>query len=193
VPKRLPLFMTELPARPDYNPVDKAIGKTNDPEVAAALRLFASMPPSTGVLANPVRYHRTVTCCETPVELSIRSFGIRGCLLEEDIVTGSADAIRVVFVGLFGRFARASERRSFSLLLAQTFKAAESRVLPALAKFMKAFPNSPADVAMQYMAAVRKAMQHVGGVNPSRPPADLLQDLIRVHLENVVAGACARC
>src|SRR5262245_40155604 len=183
--------MTELPAPPDYHPVDKAIGKTNDPEIAAALRLFASMPPSTGVLANPVRYHHTVTCRETPVELSIRSFGLRGCLLEEDIVTGSVEAMRVIFVGLFGRFPRHDERRAFSLLLSQVFTAAESRVLPTLAKFMKAFPNTPAHVAIQYWAAVRKATQDVGAVNPARPPEALLQDLIRIHLENVAAAATA--
>jgi citrate synthase len=183
--------MTELPAPPDHRPVDKAIGKTNDPEIAAALRLFASMPPSTGVLANPVRYHHTVTCCETAVQLSIRSFGIRGCLLEEDIVTRSVEAMRVIFVGLFGRFPRPDERRAFSRLLSQMFTAAESRVLPTLAKFMKAFPNAPADVAIQYLAAVRKATQDVGAVNPARPPEVLLQDLIRIHLENVAAATNA--
>src|SRR5207249_3511179 len=136
---RLPGFMSELPPAPEYNPVGKAIEKTSDPEVAAALRLFASMPPSTGVLANPVRYHHTVTCNGVPLELSIRSFGMRGCLLEEDIVTGSADAIRVIFVGLFGRFATAGERQSFRLLLSQEFSLAVKRVLPPLAEFMKAF------------------------------------------------------
>src|SRR6266581_8379271 len=119
VPKRLPHFLSELPAAPEFNPVSKAIAKTSDSEIASALRLFASMPPSTGVLANPVRYHHPIACDGFPLELNIRSFGIRGCLLEEDIVTGSADAIRVIFVGLFGRFATASERRWFSSLLSQ--------------------------------------------------------------------------
>src|SRR3989454_3841419 len=151
VPKRLPLFLSELPAAPEYNPVSKAIAKTNDSEIAAALRLFASMPPSTGVLANPVRYHHPITCNGFLLELNIRSFGVRGCLLEEDIVTGLADAIRVIFVGLFGRFAKAGERRSFSLLLSQEFTLAVKRVLPLLAKFMKAFPNAPPDASMQYM------------------------------------------
>src|SRR5437867_4022470 len=121
MPKRLPAFLSELPPAPDYNPVSKAIAKTADSEIVAALRLFASMPASTGVLANPVRYHHTVTCTGTPLELGIRSFGLRGCLLEEDIVTGLADAIRVIFVGLFGRFAKPGEGRSFSLLLSREF------------------------------------------------------------------------
>src|SRR2546422_3371052 len=87
VPKRLPHFLSELPAAPEYNPVSKAIAKTNDSEIDAVLRLFASMPPSTGVLANPVRHHQEVNCNGVPLELSIRSYGLRGCLLEEDIVT----------------------------------------------------------------------------------------------------------
>src|SRR5262245_4627443 len=106
VPRRLPAFLEELPAPPTYNPLSKAIEKTTDSDVLTALRLFASMPASTGVFANPVRHHHTVSCGEEPVELSIRSFGIRGCLLEDDIVTGSADVARVIFVGLFGRFDR---------------------------------------------------------------------------------------
>src|SRR5215470_15034554 len=90
--KRLPDFFSELPAVPDYNPVRRAIENSRDPESAAALGLFASMPPSTGVLANPVRYRQTLICEGVPLEVDIRSFGIRGCLLEEDIVKGSADA-----------------------------------------------------------------------------------------------------
>ena len=191
VPKRLPRFLSELPAAPEYNPVGKAIAKTSDSEIAAALQLFASMPPSTGVLANPVRYHQPITCNGVPLELNIRSFGLRGCLLEEDIVTGSADAIRVIFVGLFGRFAKAGEPRSFGLLLSQAFNLAVKRVLPSLVKFMKAFPNAPADASMQYMASIRKAANDLQPVNPSRPTADLLRDLIRVHLENAAVGACS--
>src|SRR2546422_10528850 len=74
--------------------------------------LFRS--PSTGVLANPIRYHQRIECAGVPLELDIRSFAIRGCLLEEDIVTGSADAIRVIFVGLFGRLDRKSTRLNSS-------------------------------------------------------------------------------
>ena len=191
MPQRLPHFLSELPAAPEYNPVSKAIAKTSDSEIASALRLFASMPPSTGVLANPVRYHHPIACNGFLLELNIRSFGVRGCLLEEDIVTGSADAIRVIFVGLFGRFAKAGERRSFSRLLSQEFNLALKRVLPLLAKFMKAFPNAPPDASMQYMASIRKATQVLQTANPSRPTAELLRDLIRVHLENAAVSACA--
>jgi citrate synthase len=181
VPKRVVShFMSELPAAPEHNPVRKAIAKANDSEVAAALRLFASMPPSTGVLANPVRYHYPIACDGARLELNIRSFALRGCLLEEDIVTGSADALRVIFVGLFGRFATVRE-----------FESAVKRILQPTAKFMKAYPDAHADAAMQYMASIRKATNDVHAVNASRPAADLLRDLIRIHLENAAVAACA--
>jgi citrate synthase len=191
VPKRLPAFLSELPAAPEYNPVSKAIIKTTDPEIAAALQGFQSMPPSTGVLANPIRYQRTIACEDASVDLSIRAFGMRGCLLEEDIATGSADAVRAIFVGLFGRFATLAERRSFSLLLSENFEAAVTRVLPTLAKFMAVFPTAAADASMQYMASIRKAKHEMQQVNSARPPSDLLRDLLSVHLENAAVGACS--
>jgi citrate synthase len=184
-------FMSELPAIPEYNPVRKAIADTTDAQTASALRLFASMPASTSVFANPVRYHRTVGCDGTSVDLNIRSFGIRGCLLEEDIVNGSADAVRVIFVGLFGRFATAEERRSFSALLSREFKTAVKRTLPDVAKFMNKFPEAHADAAMQYIASLRKAANELRPVHASRPAGELLRDLLRVHIENAAVGACS--
>ena len=183
-------FMSELPEAPRYQPVRDAISQTTDAKASAALQLFASMPASTGVLANPVRYHDTVRCNGEPIEVSIRSFGIRGCLFEEDIVTGRADTFRTVFVGLFGRFPQVDELRAFSRLLSNAFDKASEKILPDLAKFMKTFPDATADIAMQYMAAIRKASSKSPEVR-SRPPADLLRDLINVHMENCVAGACS--
>jgi citrate synthase len=191
VQKKVPVFFSELPAAPEYNPVSKAIEKTSDPDIVAALRLFASMPPSTGVFANPVRYHQTVICGADPLDLSIRSFGIRGCLMEENIITRSADTVRTIFVGLFGRFPTPHEYSSFSRLLSLSFQAGTQTVLPMLASFMKAFPHVEANIAMQHLASLRKARQDPQAVNPSRPPADLLNDLIRVHFENAIAGAAS--
>src|SRR4051812_26213545 len=94
VTKRIPAFLSELPAVPKYNPVARAIEKTTDPEIIAALQFFSHMPASTGIFANPVRYHQSVTCAGTAVELNIRSFGFRGCLLEEDVIAESADTLR---------------------------------------------------------------------------------------------------
>jgi citrate synthase len=191
VPKRSPAFLSELPAAPEYNPVRVAIGRSTDKEITAALQLFASMPPSTGVFANPVRYHHTVNCTGSPLELDTRSFGIRGCLLEEDIVTGSADAFRVIFVGLFGRFAGVREVRTFASLLSDAFSLGVKNVLPTLAQFMKTFPQAAPNIAMQYMAAIRDAKSPAQAVNASRPPAELLRDLITTQMENAAVGACS--
>src|SRR5262245_54061534 len=160
-------FLTEIPAPPDFNPVGKAITKSADSEITAALRLFAGMPPSTGVFANPVRYRHTTSCNETSLTLNIRSFAIRGCLVEEDIVSGSVDAIRTIFVGIFGRFPSTRESRSFSRLLWQTFCAVVQNILPPLAQFMKAYPNATPQIAMQYMAAIRKASELDQRVGPA--------------------------
>jgi citrate synthase len=191
VPKKVPAFFSELPAVPEYNPVTRAIEKAADPEIVAALRLFASMPPSTGVFANPVRYHQTVTCGADSLDLSIRSFGLRGRLMEEDIIAGSADAVRTIFVGLFGRFPTPREHSSFSRLLLLAFQGGTEKVLPALAPFMKAFPHALSEIAMQHLASIRKAGQDSQAVSPFRPPADLLNDLIGVHVENAVTGAAS--
>jgi citrate synthase len=168
-------FLSELPPASDYKP---------EPPVAG-------LPPSTAIFANPVRYRHSVACDGTPVELRIRSFGIRGCILEEDIVAGSADALRVIFVGLFDRFASIMEARRFARVLSDAFLLGVKRTLRDVAVFVKAFPNAPANVAMQYMAAIRKASGAALAVNSSRAPADVLNDLIAVHLEHAAVGASA--
>ena len=63
-------FMSELPEAPQYQPVRDAISQTTDAKASAALQLFASMPASTGILANPVRYHNTVRCNGEPIEVT---------------------------------------------------------------------------------------------------------------------------
>jgi citrate synthase len=122
--------------------------------------------------------------------LSIRSFAIRGCLLEDDIVNGAAGALRVIFVGLFGRFGTAGEQRAFSRLLVQTFEDAIENDLPEVAAFMKRFPSASAVAAIQYMASVRKASGRSDSLLPSTTPAIVVKDLIKAHIENV-AVACA--
>jgi citrate synthase len=168
-------FLSEVPAPSDYKPEQPLPG----------------LPPSTAIFANPVRYGHHVTCEGTAVELKIRSFGIRGCLFEEDIVRGSADALRVIFVGLFGRFASAVEARKFTKILSDTLQRGVENTLHDVAAFMKAFPHSPAHLAIQHAAVIRNASGKVNGVTSARPPAELLADLIAVHLENAAVGTCA--
>ena len=81
--KRLSALLSIVPPKPDYDPVRRAIDDTDTkPEVAAVLKQFASVPPATGVLANPVRHHQTVTCDNASLDLSIRSFTLRGTLMD---------------------------------------------------------------------------------------------------------------
>ncbi len=88
--KKLHALFNEVPPKSDFDPVKIAIESSQDkPEIAAALKLFASMPPSTGVFANPVRYHLEIPASGATLEIDIRSFAIRGKLFEEDIITGS--------------------------------------------------------------------------------------------------------
>src|ERR1051326_5707579 len=85
---RLSRLFSSVPSKPDYDPVHNAIALGKRPEVVDALKQFTNMPPSTGVFANPVRSRRKVRCLEDEIDLRIRSFGIRGLLFEEDIVSG---------------------------------------------------------------------------------------------------------
>ena len=106
-------MFSEVPAKPEYNPVRDAIEASKDrPDVLAALKLFSSMPQSTAVFANPVRHHHQITLDNTILELDIRSFTVRGKLFEEDIVSGKANAHSVIFVGLFGRYPSDDEAKT---------------------------------------------------------------------------------
>ena len=185
-------FFSELPPKPDYNPVRSAIGASKDkPEVAAALKLFSSMPPSTAVLANPVRHHQQMAVDGVSLELDIRSFTLRGQLFEEDIVSGTADAIRVIFAGLFGRSPSAEEVKAFQSYLQQSLELGLQRSFGAISDFMRRFPEAPPDVAMQYWASVRKAARKIGQVNSSRNPGELLAEMIELHMENVAVAGLA--
>ena len=187
----LTLF-SEVPPKPDYNPVRKAIEASQDkPEVAAALKLFSSMPPSTGVLANPVRHHYKTEADGATLELDIRSFAIRGKLFEEDIISERADAIQVIFVGLFGRVAKSEEAAMFQQHLAESFSQGLARSRQSTTEFMKKFPEAPPDVAIQHWASIRKSARTIGAINLSRQPAELLSEMIEVHMENVAVAGLA--
>jgi citrate synthase len=190
-PRLLAIF-SEVPSKPDYNPVRKSIESSKDrPEVAAALKLFSSMPPSTAVLANPVRHHQRIAAGDTTLELEIRSFTIRGKLFEEDIVAGKADATRAIFVGLFGRFPANEEEALFREYLSQSMAAGIQRCFEKTREFMKTFPNASPDIAVQHWASLRKAAGKVGPINASRRPGELLAEMIEIHVENVAVAALA--
>lgn len=189
---RLPNAFSEVPPRPAYSPVLKAIEASKDrPDVTAALRLFTSMPQSTAVLANPVRHHHQIPADGALLELDIRSFTVRGLLFEEDIVTGKADSIRVIFVGMFGRYPKEDEARTFREYLAHSMQTGIERSFSSTRDFMQRYPNASPDTAIQHWASLRKATRKTEPINSSRSPADLLSEMIDVHMENVAVAGLA--
>jgi len=190
--KKFSALFSEVPPPPDFNPVKKAIGCSQDrPEVAAALKLFASMPPSTSVFGNPVRYHLEIPANDAILELSVRSFTVRGKIFEDDIIAGTADAIRVIFVGLFGRIPGSLDVELFAKFISIAFAAGLDKTVRRIADFMKSFPEITPDIVMQYWASLRKAGQAVGAVNASRRPDGLLAEMIEIHMENVAVASVA--
>jgi len=190
--KKLSALFNEVPLKPDFNPVRTAIESSQDrPEVAAALKLFASMPPSTGVFANPVRHRLEIPARGDTLEIDIRSFALRGQLFEDEIVTGTADANRVIFVGLFNRTPSPEEAKLFERFLSNTFESGLNKPLKTIAAFMKRFPAATPDIAMQHWAAIRKATRTVGPIHALRPPDKLLAEMIEIHMENVAVAAMA--
>src|SRR5215467_13637190 len=182
----LPSIFTEVPSKPDYNPVRKSMEASADrAEVAAALKLFSSMPSSTAVLANPVRHHHQLAATNTTLQVDIRSFTVRGRVFEEDIVSGRVDAIGVIFAGLFGRSPTDEESRLLQQYLAESLSAGIERSFEKTQEFMNAYPDASPDIAVQYWASIRKAAWKTGPINASRKPAELLAEMIGIHMENV--------
>ena len=94
-----------MPPPPDYNPVKQAIAKAEElgeKSIATTLGYFATMPASTGIIANPVLHHTPVDCNGTTITLDIRSFTIRGTVPESDIVARQGWSNRRHLYGLFG-------------------------------------------------------------------------------------------
>lgn len=187
-----PALFSEVPPKPAYNPVRESMEASKDrPGVAAALKLFSSMPPSTSVFANPVRHHHQIAVDSTTLELDIRSFTLRGRLSEEDIVSGNADATHVIFAGLFGRCPSDAEAASFREYLSRSLERAMPQCFEETRDFMRRFPEAAPDIAMQHWAAVRKASRKVGQINSSRPAGELLAEMIDVHVENIAVAGLA--
>src|ERR1044071_10332886 len=105
-----------IPPPPDYNPVKQAVARAEElgeNPVATTLGFFATMPASTGIIANPVLHHTPVDCNGTEITLDIRSFTIRGTVPESDIVSGKVRPIDVIFNGLFGESGNSAEFAAF--------------------------------------------------------------------------------
>jgi hypothetical protein len=196
-----------LPPAPAHNPVKQGIARANElgeKAIATTLGYFATMPASTGILANPVLYQQPVDCNGTTITLDIRSFTIRGIIPEADIVRGAAGPIDVIFTGLFsGGDASARDKERFAAFIDQKFfeslgstedgRFSGGSLIDELAGFVKQYPGNGPEVAIQHVAALEKArlakaepQDH--GVHDDRDPVALLTEMISLHMRNVAVG-----
>lgn len=204
-------LFSELPPAPKFNPTGQAIERAKElgeQKIATALAAFATMPQSTSIIANPVLHHTEVACNGTQVRLDIRSFTIRGIVPEAEIVNGKAGPLDVIFVGLLGREPRgdeggSNERTTLAAFVDQGFfgslgEAGQtgSSLIEQTANFVKEYPGSGPEIAIQHFSTLRKALkvrnkQEERGLNKERDTAALLTEMISVHMENVATGAVA--
>ena len=199
-----------LPPAPAHNPVKQATARANElgeKSIATTLGYFATMPASTGIIANPVLYHQPVDCNGTTITLDIRSFTIRGVIPEADIVRGSAGPIDVIFTGLFSgtgeqldpsysreKFAGFIDHKFFESLGTREDHSFQSGpLIQELAEFVARYPGHGPEVAIQHFAALGKARldkheQQDHGVHDDRDPVSLLVEMITLHMQNVAVG-----
>ena len=199
-----------LPPAPAHNPVKQAIARANElgeKSIATTLGYFATMPASTGIIANPVLYHQPVDCNGTTITLDIRSFTIRGVIPEADIVRGKAGPIDVIFTGLFSgagepldpsygqdKLAAFIDHKFFESLGTRedhSFRAGP--LIDKVAAFVKQYPGLGPEVAIQHFAALEKARQgrqeqQEHGIHDDRDAVSLLVEMITLHMQNVAVG-----
>lgn len=183
-----------VPEAPDYNPIKQAVAKAEElgeKSIATSLGYFATMPPSTGIIANPVLHHTPVDCNGTTITLDIRSFTIRGTVHESDIVAGKIGPIEVIFSGLFGEKGPSGELAEF--IDQKFFDALKSRLIDDAGAFVKQYPGLGPEVAMHHFSILAKAKlgrqeTHDKGVHDERDPESMLVEMIAVHMQNVAVG-----
>ena len=136
-----------LPPAPAHNPVKQAIARANElgeKSIATTLGYFATMPASTGIIANPVLYHQPVDCNGTTITLDIRSFTIRGVIPEADIVNGTVGPMDVIFAGLFSGARESAEpagKEKLAALIDKQFFDSRGARIEEIAEFVKRYPG----------------------------------------------------
>ena len=184
-----------VPPAPEYNPMKQSIARAEElgeKAIATTLGYFATMPASTGIIANPVLHHTPVDCNGTTITLDIRSFMIRGTVAESDIVAGKIGPLDVVFTGLFGKTGSSKDLAAF---VDQKFyqSVRGDTLISEVAAFVKKFPDLGPEVAMHHFLILNKAKagRPEGadrGMHDERDPESLLIEMIQVHMENVAVG-----
>jgi hypothetical protein len=188
-------FFAVNPPPPDFNPVKQAITRADElgeKQIATALGYFATMPASTGIIANPVLHHTPVDCNGTTITLDIRSFTIRGTVPESEIVAGKVGPIDVIHTGLFGT--TGGDARELAAFIDQKyFQSLSGSLIEDVAAFLKKFPGLGPEVAMHHFSVLNKAKlgreEHQDrGMHDERDSESLLIEIIAVHMKNVAIG-----
>lgn len=182
-----------VPPAPEFNPVKQAVGRAEElgeKQIATTLGYFATMPASTGIIANPVLHHTPVDCNGTTITLDIRSFAIRATVHESDIVSGKVGPIDVIFTGLFGEEGSAGNLAAF---IDQKFFQSVGPAIEEIAAFVKKYPGLGPEVAMHHFAIIDKAKlgrqeTQDRGLHDERDSESLLMEMIAVHMKSVAVG-----
>jgi len=183
------------PPPPDFNPVKQAVARAEElgeKQIVTALGYFATMPASTGIIANPVLHHTPVDCNGTTITLDIRSFTIRGTVPESEIVAGKVGPIDVIHTGLFGT--SGGDTKELAAFIDQKyFHSLSGSLIEDVAAFVKKFPGLGPEVAIHHFSILAKAKlgreeHHDRGMHDERDPESMLIEMISVHLANVAVG-----
>ena len=183
-----------VPPAPEHNPVKQATARANElgeKQISTTLGYFATMPASTGIIANPVLHHTPVDCNGTRITLDIRSFMIRGTVPESDIVGGKVGPMDVIFTGLFGQPGATENLAAF--VDQKYFESFGQSLIEDLAAFVKKYPGLGPEVAIHHFAILDKAKlgreEHQDrGMHDERDAESLLVEMIAVHMKNVAIG-----
>src|SRR5215217_516848 len=183
-----------VPPAPEYNPVKQAVARADElgeKQISTTLGYFATMPASTGIIANPVLHHTPVDCNGTRITLDIRSFTIRGTVPESDIVAGKVGPMDVIFNGLFGQSGATGNLAAF--VDQKYFESFGQTLIEDIAAFVKEYPGLGPEVAIHHFAILDKAKlgreEHQDrGMHDERDAESLLVEMIAVHMKNVAIG-----
>ena len=183
-----------VPPAPEFNPTKQAIARADElgeKQIATTLGYFATMPASTGIIANPVLHHTPVDCNGTTITLDIRSFTIRGTVPESDIVAGKVGPMDVIFTGLFGQPGDTGNLAAF--VDQKYFESFDQSLIDDIAAFVKKYPGLGPEVAIHHFAILDKAKlgreEHQDrGMHDERDAESLLVEMIAVHMKNVAIG-----
>lgn len=200
-------ILSEVPDASTYAPVADSLNRAaalGEDKIVAVLNSFSSMPQSTTVFANPALHKVAVECAGTQITLNIRSFAIRGIVTEHEIVADRLSPAYVIFAGLFGRrpepatdavdeealFSDLIDKKFYNFLTTQRGSLnGTQRLVNQVAEFVKAFPETGPETAIQHFSALRKLNDpNQKGISSTRHPGALLVELIGTHMENVAIG-----